>query len=345
MSNTTSINNLKLLLQIDNKTFYNIDKTLSYIAFLYIIFGGRGIGKTTQLILWCLNRRINFGEEFIYLRRYKPEVKLQRKLLNKYCNGVKVVGDGNGGWIYSWNEHILGYCIALSQASNYKSVEFENVRNIIYDEAIISPSSRQYYIKDEVTALFEFMSTVIRLRNARVFVLGNNLNYFNPYCQYFDVPLFKDIYYDKERGLYIHYAKDNPVLRAIEENTPLYKLTKGTAYHEYHYNNMVLTDKIVKCVNKRNNDKLLFRCILKKYTLNCYVRDNKNLLFECKTKIINDGLTYIIFNNDNDINYAYADMFKLRWIKLVRYKYGNEECEFTNQDAQMLVNMLLDMFD
>lgn len=345
MLKNTNPANLKIKLKIDNKTFFNIDNVLAYNCFLNIVFGGRGIGKTTQFIIWALNRFKNYGEQFIYLRRYKPEVKLQQRLLDKYCDGIKVVGDGNGGWIYKWNEHIICYCIALSQGSNYKSVEFDKVKTIIYDEAIISPSSRQYYIKNEVTALFEFMSTVIRLRNARVFVLGNNLNYFNPYCQYFNVPLFKDIYCDKDRGLYIQYAKDSPVLRAIEEDTPLFKLTQGTAYHEYHYNNTVLTDNIIKCCNKRNNDKLLCRCIMKKYTLNIYVRDNYRVLLECKTKIIKDSYSYELFSNDNNINYYYADLFKLKWVKYIRYKYYNNECDFTNQDAQMLISMLLDMFD
>lgn len=344
MAKNIDINKLQLKIDIDIETFFNIYNVLSYNTFINIIMGGRGIGKTTQFLIWALKRRRDYGEEFIYLRRYKTETANQDKLLDKIVDGVTFKGNKNGGGTYYWNNHILGYCISLSTGHNFKSVNFDRVKYIIYDEAIIKQTATNRYLKNEVDELLEFLSTVFRLRTGvRCFVLGNNLDYFNPYCAYFNIELFNKIYYDKDRSIYIEYAKDSPKLREIESETPLYKLTKGTTYHDYHYNNDVLVKNKVSCSKKYDNDKLRLRVIMNNYTLNIYIRSNQKLFIECKRKVINDDICYPILK-DNNINYYYANEFKARWLKVMQYKYYNDEIEYSSQDAYNLFEMLIDMY-
>lgn len=344
MAKNIDISKLQIKIDIDIETFYNIYNVLSYNAFINIVMGGRGIGKTTQFLIWAIKRRRDYGEEFIYLRRYKTETANQDKLLDKIVDGVTFKGNKNGGGTYYWNGNILGYCIALSTTHNFKSVNFDNVKYIIYDEAIIKQDPTNRYLKNEVDKLLEFLSTVFRLRTGvRCFVLGNNLDYFNPYCSYFNVELFNKLYYDKERSIFIEYAKDSVKLREMETNTPLYKLTKGTAYHDYHYNNEVLVKNKVEVSKKHDNDKLRIRINMNNYTLNIYIRANKKLYIECKKKIIQDEITYVLLK-DNEINYYYANELKARWLKVLEYKYYNNEIEYNSQDAYNLFEMIIDMY-
>lgn len=334
---------LHLKITLDCVTYWDIIKILSKGCFLNVCMGGRGIGKTTQAnILGCMNFRDN-GEEFIYLRRYKTECSAQEKLLDKIVDGTVFKGDKKGGGSYSWGGNTLGYIVPLSIAQQYKSMNFENVSLIVYDEAIIPTGSNIHYLKDEVVALLEFASTVFRHRkNGKILVLGNNLNFFNPYCQYFNVKVFNGLYVDKKRGLLVEYAKHSVELLKIEEDTPLFKLTKGTAYHDYHYNNDVMVANKVVCVEKKPNDKLRARFVFNDYTLNVYVRSDSKLLLESVRKIIEEDITYHILDNDQP-NYYNIEILRKTWFSLLKYRYYHFEINYVNQDAYTLMEYIVDM--
>lgn len=342
MKEQKDISTMEIKYELDCDTYWDINNVLSYNAFMNVSMAGRGIGKTWQVLLWSLYHKKNTGKEFIYLRRYKSETKTLKTLLDPLVDNIKFIGDGNDGGAYKWNNYTLGYCKALSIAQNFKSNNFENVDTIIFDEAIIKQSISQRYLKDEVTLLLEFISTVFRHRkNCRIFILGNNLDFFNPYCEYFNIKVFNKKYFDKDRGIYIEYCDTQPKLREIEKETPLYKLSQNTSYHKYHYDNEVLLENLVSNSKKRNNDKLFFRIIMNTYTINVYIRDNGNWLMESKQKIINDKDAFILLE-DNGINWYYLRLFRDKYSKVLQYLYYNKKCEFTDDNAQALLQMLLD---
>ena len=55
--------------------YYNVDSALSYNALFTMIMGGRGIGKTYSAKKRAIKNFLTKGEQFIYLRRYKTELK------------------------------------------------------------------------------------------------------------------------------------------------------------------------------------------------------------------------------------------------------------------------------
>lgn len=339
---------LELKLTVDCETYFDvksIDKMCeTYKLMMAVIMGARGIGKTENNLGDALEDFKFYTDEFIYLRRYKSELAGANELLKKWVDNYKYTGDRNGGGSYMWEGHRLGWAIPLSVHGNYKSgFNFEKVTKIIFDEAILMPSSSQRYLANEVEQLLEFYSTVARHRpNVRIYILGNNLSFFNPYVVYFNVKIFNDKYLDKERGLFIGFFKDSPKLREIEEQTPLYRLTKGTAYHDYHYNNIALAKDIVNYTNKTVNDKIYVRLVMNNYTLNIYTRSGK-LLCEAVQKIYNDGITMIMLNN-GECNWFNFDLFKQTYYKLLFYKYYNDEMLYCSQDAFSLLQELLDLF-
>lgn len=335
---------LELKLSVDCETYFDIKSVKNRGMFLNVIMGARGIGKTENNLGDGLEEFKDLGSEFIYLRRYKTELAGASELLNKWVDNYTYKGDRNGGGSYNWYGNRLGWAIALSVHANYKSgFDFSRVTRIIFDEAILMPSSSQRYLPNEVEQLFEFISTVSRSRkNIKIYILGNNLSFFNPYVVYFNVKIFKDMYIDNNRGLFIGFFKDSPKLRAIEETTPLYKLTKGTAYHDYHYNNIALAKEIIQFTNKTVNDKIYLRLIMNNYTLNLYTRSGK-ILCECVQKKFDDGITMKMLENGN-CNWLNFDIFKKTYYNFIFYKYYNDEILYCSQDAFSLLQELLDLF-
>lgn len=55
--------------------YYNYNKILSYNAFINILIGERGVGKTYGASKMCVNKFIKKNEQFAYIRRYKSDLK------------------------------------------------------------------------------------------------------------------------------------------------------------------------------------------------------------------------------------------------------------------------------
>lgn len=337
------ISSAKLKLSLNCKKFWDINKCLSYNRMFNVIMGGRGIGKTTQILIWCLMQRLTKGKKFIYLRRYSKECGQQRNLMAKYIDNCSFIGDGNSGGEYRYGKNVLGYLKNLTASQDYKSVDFDDVDYVIYDEAILMPGQPKRYLKDEINVLLEFMSTVFRARTGyKVFVIGNNLDFFNPYCQYFNVEVFNKVYVGEE--IYIEYADNSPELVECEKETPLYKLTKGTSYHEYHYNNQVYAPNTREIRTLQKNDAYVFGIKINQYTLRFYLNhDGDYYVVEATRKVIDDN-TLIILMENNEVNYFFLSQLKRTTAGgLILYYYYHNRLYGSSQEANNLLDMVLEL--
>ena len=340
---------MKPLLKLSNNTdvYYTCLKCFSYNYFMNVICGGRGIGKTTSFLIYGVNRVFDKNEEFIYLRRYKPEIKefASKDSLAPILDGVAYKGDGNGGYTMIYENTKLGYAIPLSVTSSYKSVNFSKVGLIIYDEAILPRGGSYHYLKNEVEMLLEFVSTVFRTRtNTRVVILGNNADLFNPFFSYFNIPSFDGIYTDKSRGLYCELAKNSPKLLELEEKTPLYKLIKDTSYGEYHYDNKVLGSVDAKIIPKPSGTRLFIRLVMNYDTLNLYtywLNGEEHLYCERREKVIDDKVTYPIMEDGNP-NYYYIDLVRRKFKGYLHRLYFNKLMEFNDEKASDIFYWIID---
>lgn len=350
MNNENQFNaniDMNIKLKLNNVKYLNMSKINSYQAFMNIIMGGRGVGKTTQCIIQALNNNKKYGDEFIYLRRYKAETSLQKELLNDFVDNVKFVGDKNNGGVWKIKNHTIGYLMALSCQNKYKSVRFPKVKTIIYDEGILLPGATSRYLQNEMTYLYEFMSTVFRSRkDVKVYILGNNLDFFNPYMIEFKVKPFKNIYFDKDKSLFIQYYKNSQELVQEEQETPLYKLTIGTSYHDYHYSNEVLLDNKVELSQIKNSDKLWFILKVNTYYINVYIRSNNKLIIQDSEKDISGdtGVHLFIMLTSQEVNYWDMKCFKnSKYYDALQYKYYKNEIDFTSQESSALLDMIIDV--
>lgn len=337
------LSSAKLKITLNCNKYWNINKCLSYNKMFNVIMGGRGIGKTTQIMIWCIMQRLTKGKKFVYLRRYKPECGQQKGLMTKYLDNVQFVGDGENGGTYYYGKEVIGYLKCLAVSSDYKSVDFDDVEYLIYDEAILMPGQPKRYLKGEIEVLLELISTIFRTRSGyKVFILGNNLDFFNPYCQYFNIDVFNKVYVGEE--MYIEYADASPELVTAEKETPLYKLTKGTSYHEYHYNNEVFTTSNREIKELPKNASYRFGIKINQYTLRFYaIANDDSYIVDTTKKIINDNSLITLYEN-NELNYFFLNQIKQGGIKnIILYYFYHNRLYGTSQEVNSLLDMLLEV--
>lgn len=329
---------ITLKIKPDFKKYYNVNRLFSYDASFYFIIGGRGIGKTTGFNIHDVIDYKHNGNEFVYARRYQPELKKCKSMLNPVVNNkVTIEGYGDGAYEYRINGARVGYGVALSSQQSLKSgMDFTKVNTMVFDEAILPLGGSFHYLENEVEMFLELVSTVFRDRvGYRVFVLGNNANIFNIYFDYFKIPPFESSYYDRNRGIYAEMAKNSAQLLEAEKKTPLFKLTDGTAYGDYHYNNKVLVTTSGTIAVKPDYAKVIARILVKTYTLNVYaIGKGLTMFIEFRDRQINDNITFKLYDENGNPNLYYIREFKQTALgKLILERYYMNDVAFDCEKA------------
>lgn len=176
-----------------SKYFNLSDFESSKYQTLFII-GARGVGKTVSTVSTMIKRCYKHHTKFIYLRRYQTEIDtlgFNLKLFSDLTGLTveqKVVKDDSGRKVLmlTANNQAVGYLLALSVASRYKSNDYSNTELIVYDEFI---DIRNRELKNEVNLYLNFAMTVFRDFNKyRAVFLANATNLFN--CYFVDFNTF-----------------------------------------------------------------------------------------------------------------------------------------------------------
>lgn len=292
----------------DNKIFYDPSKLLSYNSFLNFVIGSRGVGKTYGFIKFCIQRFLKTGEQFIYTRRYATELDTSvPKFFDPYlkCPEFKDVEfkikNGKKLSTFYINGKIAGFAVALSTALVLKSTSFTDVKNIIFDEFIIDKGT-YHYIRNEPSKFIDLIETIARLRDVRVFLLGNAITITNPYFEYFHLKLgyktnFKICKRDKngEPLILVNYIS-NPEYEKTKASTRFGQLVEGTTYGDYAIKNKWYLDDS-KFVEKRTPNT---------YCVSVFVIGGKSYGLWCDNKT---GIRYLSTANDpnNPCRFAVDD--------------------------------------
>lgn len=169
--------------------YYSFDRLLSYGGVINMAVGARGLGKTYGAKRFVIRNAIRKGDEFVYVRRFKTELKHVSTFFNDISAEFpefefRVVGrtasyrrrgDEDAAWT------TMGYFIALSSAATLKSVSYPKVTTMIFDEFIIETGSRRY-LPGEVDTFLDLYSTIDRNQDrVRVLMLSNAVRSVNPY--------------------------------------------------------------------------------------------------------------------------------------------------------------------
>ena len=133
--------------------------------------------------------------------------------------------------------------MTLATSQDLKSTNFSKVTTIIFDEFLIEPGQKKYYLKDEVFVLLNLIETIARMRDVHVYLLANATSIVNPYFLYFDIhlPYNSDIKTYKDNLILVQYLK-NEEYREAKKNSKFGKLISGTSFENYAVDNQFISD-------------------------------------------------------------------------------------------------------
>ena len=244
--------------------YTDISNVLTYNAILNFVIGERGVGKSYSSKKYVINHFLKTNKKFVYLRRYKTELKesvpkfFDDISLNKEFKDTKFKVNNNEFYI---NDKLSGYALSLSTAHILKSSTFADVDTIVFDEFLIDKGC-YHYLRNEVEQLLDIIETIGRLRNIKVLLLGNAISVTNPYFTFFNLTLpYQTSIKTFKNGTILLYYIENQAYRDVKKSTKFGELIKGTHYEQYAIENQFLRDSKTFIRKKPNSAKFFFTII------------------------------------------------------------------------------------
>ena len=327
---------------MDKSIYYNGEKILSYNALLNIIIGERGVGKTHFWKTFAVKRFLNKGKQFAYIRRYDTDLeasvgsstdnKFFEQIRNEFPDSTFKISKSKKVRKLFIDNKICGYALPLSSADSLKSSSYENVDIIIYDEFQLKEGSTQHYLRNEPEIILDLIETIGRLRDIRVFCLGNAISSTNPLMYYFDVtlPYNSDIKLFKDGTIAVEYIK-NEKYRQVKKASRFGKLIDGTRYSKYAIDNEFLTDSKAFIKKKDKNARFYFILYVngKEYGI---WRDYKNQMIYVSNDIDpNCPIKFAINEEDHNESTIFAKVRSNFWFKQIINHYRLARLYFENQ--------------
>ena len=340
---------------MDKSIFYTPERVISYNALLTLIIGERGVGKTYGFKTYVVKRFLNKHKQFAYIRRYDTDLeasvgstndnKFFEQIRNEFPESeFKITKSKKVRKLYIDNK-LCGYALPLSAADSLKSSSYENVDTIIYDEFMLKEGSTQHYLKNEPEIILDLIETIGRLRDIRIYCLGNAISSTCPLMTYFDItlPYNSDIKLFKDGTIAIEYIK-NEKYREVKKASRFGKLIDGTKYGKYAIDNEFLTDSKAFIKKKDKNAKFYFILIIngKQYGI---WRDFKNQLLYISNDIDpNCPIKFAIHESDHDESTVFAKVRSNFWFKQIINHYRLARLCFENQAVKNIVMQELNQY-
>lgn len=325
--------------------FYNPTKILSYGKPMNISVGSRSVGKSTGFGIYLLRDFIKNKHQFIYVRRTDTELKNAAPVA--FDNAIQIINQYYGATItdftyekntYKIGDEVCGYAIPLSQVEKMKSIPFNQVYWIVYDEFIPKQGTKMLGSKEEPFLEYQLLMNLIIscdrevgkafANRVRTILIANANGYYSPILQ----KLHCDRYLTPETK--ICAPKDMPwvveqtiSVKATEDfkNSNSYKLSDDEE-KTYSFEAGIFDDK--KFVEKKPTEKLnpLCNLVYKNDTMGMYYGVDTGKIYLNYNKIKN-AKTLALTVDDHDINYLlvekkdfYMDLLKKSYMySMVRF--------------------------
>lgn len=183
------------------KKHYSLDKILSFLCRYNVLFGERSNGKSYAVKKYCLEKAYKDNQKFVYMRRWLEDIQKNRAEsywddMEENDDGgreIETMTDGEYDCVAVWRGEIyfakrdengkkvrgkqIGRIVVLTGDTHEKSRVFVGYFNIIFEEFITTSG----YLTDEVNTFMSMVSTILRRRDGRVFLIGNTLTKACPY--------------------------------------------------------------------------------------------------------------------------------------------------------------------
>lgn len=221
-----------------NKTNYFTENDLKKIEkdcdYLFIL-GERSAGKSYAVktrLLKNAYKRIKDNKcysQFAYVRRFDMDCKDSMCVPYFADMPISTITDGKYTLIDVFRKKIyfanideetnkikrgvcIGQCFSLSGAQHYKSLMFPYIDNIIYEEII---SQNNQYLYKEPSMLQQLVSTILRDRKGRVYLIGNTISRMCPYYREWQLDKVERL----EEGHILKYNYNNTCIKIYRTNS------------------------------------------------------------------------------------------------------------------------------
>lgn len=327
---------------IDNSLFYNPNKMLSYNRILSFVIGARGLGKTYGMKKYVINRFIKTGEQFIYLKRYRSDIKGINQFFDSIASEFPEATFKVKGHELYINDDLAGWVMALSSWQSIKSREFPNVTTIIYDEFLLEKSSKQQYMSKEPTALLNFMDTVIRNRdNARCICLSNAVSLVNPYFIYFGITPDEDKRYNAYKNILVEIP-DSINFADARKQTAFGELISETEYGSFSLGNEFVNDSVVFIEKRSSEAKYKFSVLFGGLEMGVWVDVKRGVMYISQDHDPDGKFKYAMTKDDANEEYMLVFNWKKNFhISRMVNAFLNGLLRF---DGQVVRNISYDMF-
>ena len=327
--------------------WYNYDRMLSYNALFNFIISNRGGGKSYGAKKRVVKNFIKTGEQFIYVRRYKTELKKKHLFFDDIAhefpnNKLEVKGselfvDGKK----------CGYFMALSTSQQEKSTPYPKVTTILFDEFIVDKGHIRY-MTNEVDVFLDLFETVNRKSNrCKAIFMANNVSLVNPYFLYFKcIPREGERFTVAKGGEVVVEMFTDQEFVNEKKLTRFGRLIEGTTYADFNIENKSLRDKdtfIQKFKPKGSN--FLFSVKYRNKETGIWISYQEGICYCCDSVQTSSKFRFTITKDDHDINYIMYDrlnnflMFK-EFVKYYRLGYVRfKDIEVKNEIFEILQYM------
>lgn len=302
---------------MDKDLYYNPNRMLSYNRILNFVIGARGIGKSYSFKIYPIKRFIKYGEQFIYLRRYKTDLKK----FNNYFDDVRKEFPDHElkikGKQMFIDGKLFGWAVPLSSWQSEKSTAYPNVSTIVYDEALREKDNSRY-LTNEPEALLNFMDTVFRDReNVRTICLSNAVTIINPYFIYFNIIPDVKRRYNANESVVVEIP-DSIDFTEERLKTKFGKLIKGTDYADMSLNNEFTEDSDLFIYKREKRSTFQFNIVYNGITMGVWTDNDHLIMYTSYDHDPSSKLTFALNTRDfkeNTLltNYK-SNYFLLKWV-------------------------------
>lgn len=335
------------------KEYYDGSRALSYnTAFIFVI-GNRTAGKSFYWKHYAVQRFIKYGEKFIYIRRYKNDLK---KVAKNFFNDIAFkfpdhkLEYKNGEYYIDGKQ--AGIKMALNEGEQNKSNSLPEYCTIIFDEFL---NKKERYIGGkngiaEVEDCIDLYLTVARGEgeyfrpNVRFVFISNAMSIINPYFLYWGIDrrIQKNTKFLKqENGLgWVLELYVNEQAKEALKNSKAGDLTRGTQYEKYAFENEFLMDNEEFIGKAPGNCR--YQCTLK-YAGKTFGlwKDPKNNMFYINEKY--DPQYHIVYSLDVDSHTTQTVLtnHSSQFYKALKKSFETGQIRFSSQLAKNAVMIYL----
>jgi hypothetical protein len=265
-------------MEMEKSLYYDPQKLITMNRILNFVIGARGIGKSYSFKKYPIQRFLKKGKQFIYLRRYKDELKKIKRYFNDVMTEFPNHEFKVKGKEFYIDGKLAGFAMPLSQWQSFKSDAFPDVETIIFEE-FIREKDNSGYIPNEVNALLNLMDTVFRDRpNCRVFCLSNAVTIVNPYFLYFNIVPDINKRFNKNESICVEIP-DSTDFSVKRRETAFGKLIDGTDYGEMALDNKFINDSQTFIEKRTKTSKFVFSIVYKGMTMGIWVDTENGLMY------------------------------------------------------------------